>query len=64
MSIKPYSTKELISFYKVSRKTFSRWLKPHLSFIGPKEGYFYTAKQVTVIFERIGYPDAFINKIN
>lgn len=56
MKIKPYSTKELIFYYNVSRKTFSRWLRPHLVAIGKKEGYFYNASQVATIVRVIGDP--------
>ena len=54
--IKPYSPAELARIYGVTKKTINRWLKPHRSRIGEREGLFYTALQVRLIFERLGLP--------
>jgi hypothetical protein len=57
--IRPFSKKELTAMYTVSKKTMTRWLKPHLHKIGKREGRYYTVKQVTLIFELLGPPDCF-----
>ena len=54
--IKPYSPSELAQIYGVTKKTINRWLRPHRSRIGDREGLFYTALQVRIIFERLGLP--------
>lgn len=54
---KPYCYKELESLYGVSRKTLKTWLKPFWKDIGPKQGRYFTIKQVKVIFEKVGMPD-------
>ncbi len=58
-TIRPYSKKELTAMYAISKKTMTRWLKPHLPKIGKREGRYYTVRQVTVIFEALGLPDCF-----
>lgn len=55
--IKPYSKKELTAMYNVSKKTMTRWLKPHLSKIGKREGRYYNVKQILIIFDLLGLPD-------
>ena len=59
--IRPYSKKELTVMYKVSKKTMSRWLKPHLATIGTREGWYYNVKQVLIIFDLLGLPDSLDN---
>lgn len=54
--IRPYSKKELSHLYNVSPKTLTRWLKPHLSQVGNREGRYYNMKQVHIIFELFGSP--------
>jgi transposase len=60
-SIRPYSKKELTSMYAVSKKTMTRWLKPHLIKIGQREGRYYNVKQIQIIFEILGLPDCLDN---
>jgi hypothetical protein len=43
--------------YNVSKKTMTRWLKPHLPKIGQREGRYYNVKQVQIIFDLFGLPD-------
>ncbi|HEX7904901.1 MAG TPA: hypothetical protein VF487_13575 [Chitinophagaceae bacterium] len=57
--IRPFSKKELTGMYKVSQKTMTRWLRPHLQKIGKREGRYYTVKQISLIFELLGPPDCF-----
>lgn len=59
--IKPYSKKELTTMYAVSKKTMTRWLKPHLAKIGKREGRYYNVKQVQIIFDQLGVPDCLDN---
>lgn len=54
--IKGYTVRELAGFYGISPKTFRTWLKPHLVNIGEKQGRYYTALQVRIIFEKLGLP--------
>jgi len=56
VEIKAYSLGELAALYEVSVRTMNRWLKPHLETIGKREGRFYTIKQVTIIFDKLGMP--------
>ena len=51
-----YNTKELAQLYGVSPKTFRTWLAPHKEMVGKKTGKYFTAKQVRIIFERLGEP--------
>lgn len=54
--IKAYSPKELAAFYGISPKIFRRWLAPHLSAIGPRQGHLFNVLQVQTILERLGVP--------
>lgn len=54
--IRPYSCKELIALYGISRKTLSRWLLPFEAEIGERQGHYYNVKQVTIIFDKLGQP--------
>jgi hypothetical protein len=53
---KAYTMKELSAMYGISSKAFKTWLEPHEEAIGKKKGWYYTALQVQMIFERIGLP--------
>jgi phage antirepressor YoqD-like protein len=53
---KPYSIGELAALYGMSKKTFHRWLQPHMAIIGPRIGRFYNIKQVSTIFDCLGAP--------
>ena len=54
--IKAYTPKELANFYNVSIKTLRTWLLPHQQDVGERKSKYYTAKQVRIIFERVGEP--------
>ncbi|MGC4036070.1 MAG: hypothetical protein QM764_08915 [Chitinophagaceae bacterium] len=58
LTVKPYSKQELTLMYKVSKKTMTRWLKPHLSVIGRREGRYYNVKQIETIFTILGIPES------
>ncbi|HEV7780350.1 MAG TPA: hypothetical protein VGO58_03745 [Chitinophagaceae bacterium] len=54
--IGPYTPKELATMYGVSIKTLRTWLLPHRKQVGERISKYYTAKQVRIIFERLGEP--------
>jgi hypothetical protein len=56
VKIKPYSMQELAGLYHVCRKTLYKWLEPHNPVIGKRIGRFFTARQVKIIFEKLGEP--------
>lgn len=56
IEIRPYSIKELAGLYRMSYKTFRKWLKPHEEAIGKKIGYYYNTYQVKMIFEKLHPP--------
>jgi len=56
IQLKAYSTMEIAKFYEVSERTLKRWLSSYENEIGQKIGYFYTPKQVRIIFEKLGMP--------
>lgn len=55
--IQAYTTEELALLYKITPKTFLKWLVPFQADIGQKIGWFYNIRQVTIIFEKIGQPE-------
>ena len=54
--VKPYNQKELAYLYEVSSRTVKNWIKPFKHEIGQKIGNTFTAKQVEIIFDRLGFP--------
>lgn len=54
--IKPYTSKEMADLYGVSPKTLRTWLLPHRKAVGERKSKYFTARQVRIIFERIGEP--------
>lgn len=54
--VKAYSFKELSIMYGVNGKILRQWLLPLLEEIGKRNGWYYTPKQVRMIFERLGVP--------
>jgi len=55
-AFRPATLGELAARYGVSWKTFQKWMKTSEHLIGKRQGYFYTAKQVAIIFEIYGNP--------
>jgi transposase len=51
-----YSHKQLAALYNVSWITLQKWLREFEDEIGPKIGHFYSARQVTIIFDKLGAP--------
>jgi hypothetical protein len=62
IEIKPYSLGDLAIFYKIDRKTLKNWLNKHKSNIGDRHGYYYTIKQVKIIFDVLGMPGDFMKE--
>ena len=56
IEIKAYSISELARMYGISNKTINRWMKPHTHLLGKREGRYYTARQVRIIFTKLGLP--------
>lgn len=56
IEIKPYSLTELAKIYGVTVRTIKRWILPHEVAVGSKNGRYYTALQVKIIFEKLGVP--------
>ena len=55
--VKPYLPSELAKLYGISVNTFRGvWLKPFQQEIGKRNGYYYTIKQVEIIFSKLGKP--------
>ena len=54
--IKAYTLGELAALYKISIKTMKTWLRPHSAAIGVRVGRYFTTLQVSIIFEKIGWP--------
>ena len=54
--VKAYSNKELANHYKVSTKTFSKWVTRLKANIGPRIGHFYNPQQVKIITDTLGKP--------
>lgn len=56
IEIKSYSYKELATLYEIKSKIFKKWLTPFQKEIGEKRGWYFTPKQVKIIFKRLGTP--------
>ena len=54
--IKACTIGELAALYKISTKTMKTWLKPHAEAIGEKKSRYFTTLQISIIFEKIGWP--------
>jgi hypothetical protein len=58
IQLKAYSFKEVAVLYEVSQRTLHTWLSPFKNEIGQKIGWYYTPKQMKVVFEKLGLPDS------
>jgi hypothetical protein len=61
VSPRPCTNKDLAFVYGINRRTFGIWLKPHAELIGRKYTYYYTQKQVELIFQLLGKPRKCVN---
>jgi len=50
------NTKTLAGLFEVDTKIFRKWIKPFKKEIGIRLGIYFTARQVGIIFEKIGLP--------
>ena len=56
IEVKPYSLTELANIYSITNRTMKSWIVKHNEAIGEKVGRLYNAKQVKIIFEKLGLP--------
>jgi hypothetical protein len=56
VEIKPCSLTELSHIYGVTVRTIKKWITMHEKEVGIKAGRYYTARQVKIIFEKLGLP--------
>lgn len=54
--LKPSLFKELAALYGYSERVFRKQLKAINDDIGKKSGYFYTIRQILIIFDKLGPP--------
>ena len=54
--IKPYTHQELANLYGTTWRTLQKWIKPFRHLLGEKSGHYYSARQVKIIFTRLGWP--------
>lgn len=57
IELRGYSLSELARLYKVSDRTFKKWLLPFAAEVGPKQGRFFNVRQLQIILKRLGLPD-------
>lgn len=57
VELRGYPLTELSRLYKVSNRTFKKWVKPFEAEIGTKEGRFFNVRQVKIILARLGLPE-------
>lgn len=56
--MQPYTISELSRFYGKDLRTFKKWIAPIEDEIGEKDGRLYNIKQVIIIFNYFGHPNA------
>jgi hypothetical protein len=54
--LRPYTHKELRTLYGVSWFTFTKWIKPFESELGPLQGRCFNVKQVKFLIDKLGIP--------
>ena len=55
--VKPISKTKLAELYGVNLRILKNWMEPFKKQIGEPRGWYYTPKQLRIIFRCIGYPD-------
>jgi hypothetical protein len=53
---RPCTVTDLAMIYGVNRRTINTWLKPFEAEIGKRSAYYFTQKQIQIIFEKLGEP--------
>lgn len=56
IKVKPYNLKELCRLYDMSPYTMRRNLRALEELLGKREGYYFNARQVHIIFRELGLP--------
>jgi transposase-like protein len=56
IEIKPYNLTELSRIYGVTTRTIKKWITPFEKEMGMKNGRYYNAKQVKILFDKLGLP--------
>jgi hypothetical protein len=56
ITARPCTNTDLAHVYGVNRRTVFTWLKPFEAELGKRIAYYYTQKQVEIIFEKLGEP--------
>ena len=54
--VRPYTIKELAKIYQVSIPTMRKWINELKNEIGEKKGWFYSIRQVKIIFDNLCVP--------
>ncbi len=54
--IKPYRLMDLTIIFDVSEKTLRRWIREYQEEIGERNGFYYSAAQVTIMLNKFGRP--------
>ncbi|PWV45941.1 hypothetical protein C7475_112159 [Chitinophaga sp. S165] len=54
--LQAYTIVAFAKLYGVNKRTFKGWLRPFLSEIGERQGYYYNIRQVQIIIDKIGLP--------
>jgi hypothetical protein len=55
--LRPYTPKELRTFYGISYPTFMKWIKPFEEELGKVYGRCYNVRQVKLLIEKLGIPE-------
>ena len=62
-TVKAYNTTELAGHYRVSSKTFRRWLRRLNLNLGTRTGNFFSPRQVQIIIDHLGRPFVWLGMI-
>ncbi|MFB6453792.1 hypothetical protein ACE38W_00870 [Chitinophaga sp. Hz27] len=57
IEMRGYSLHELALTYRISDRTFKKWIEPFLGDIGKRRGRYFTVRQVKTILEKLGIPE-------
>jgi hypothetical protein len=55
-TLRPLSIQDLADLYGKSAKVIRRWLSPIQDDLGPRNGHYYTPRQVQRIYDHLGPP--------
>lgn len=60
-ALKPSTKKDLAELYEMKARAFYSLFKPHENVIGKKLGYYYSPRQVEILFQCIGLPPCLLD---